>query len=78
LLPFSEENFPMMNSIRKEVRDFMHAAETLLGPVINRAELSQDERDLIGLYIQQVTERFSERPDAGDAPSERGHQIAYE
>ena len=68
----------MMKSIRKEVREFMHAAETLLGPVVNRAELNQDERDIIGLYIQQVTERFLERPDAGDAPSETARQIAYE
>lgn len=68
----------MMKSIRKEVREFMRAAETLLGPVVNCTELNQDERDIIGLYIQQVTERFPERPDAGDAPNETARQIAYE
>jgi hypothetical protein len=48
----------MMQAIRKEVREFMHAAETLLGPVVGATDLSQDERDVIGLYIQQITEKF--------------------
>lgn len=52
------DRFPMMRSIRKEVRVFMQAAETLLGPMIGRAELSQDERDVIGLYIQHMSGKF--------------------
>jgi hypothetical protein len=48
----------MMKSIRKEVREFMQAAETLLGPMVGRLELNQDERGMIGLYVQQVAEKF--------------------
>jgi hypothetical protein len=55
------DRFPMMESIRKEVREFMHAAETLLGPIIGGADLSQDERDVIWLYIQQITEKFPDQ-----------------
>lgn len=57
----------MMRSIRKEVREFMQAAERLLGPMVTRLELNQDERDMIGLYIQEVTEKFSDECHAGHA-----------
>jgi hypothetical protein len=60
-----EEELPMMTSIRKEVREFMHAAETLLGPMVGRLELNQDERGMIGLYIQQVAEKFPDEYHAG-------------
>lgn len=43
------------------VRAFMHAAETLLGPDVEGTALSQDERDVIALYIQQITEKFPEQ-----------------
>jgi hypothetical protein len=56
--PSQEDRFPMMRSIRKEVRQFMHAAETLLGPFVGQGELSQDERGIIDLYIQQIVEKF--------------------
>jgi len=55
------DRFPMMRSIRKEVRAFMHAAETLRGPVVEGTGMSQDERDVIGLYIQQITEKFPQQ-----------------
>ena len=55
------DRFPTMRSIRKEVRAFMHAAETLLGPDVEGTALSQDERDVIALYIQQITEKFPEQ-----------------
>ena len=56
--PVRGDRFPTMRSIRKEVREFMHAAETLLGPIIGCGDLNQDERDVIGLYIQQIREKF--------------------
>lgn len=55
------DRFPMMRSIRKEVRQFMHAAETLLGPIVAVTDLSQDERDVIGLYIHQIMEKFPDQ-----------------
>ncbi len=57
----------MIRSIRKEVREFMQAAETLLGPMVTRLELNQDERDMIDLYIQEVSEKFSDECHAGHA-----------
>lgn len=35
----------------------MGAAETLLGPMIVSEELTQDERDVISLYIEHMTEK---------------------
>jgi hypothetical protein len=55
------DRFPMMRSIRKEVRQFMHAAETLLGPIVAVTDLSQDERDVIWLYIHQIMEKFPDQ-----------------
>ena len=57
----------------------MHAAETLLGPVVGATDLSQDERDVIGLYIQQITEKFPNQQIWADTPafviwSHAGHE----
>ena len=38
-------------SVRKEVRDFVQAAETLLSPALLGSELTTDECDLIGEYV---------------------------
>jgi hypothetical protein len=57
----------MMRSIRKEVGEFMLAAERLLGPMVARLELNQDERDMIGLYIQEVSEKFPDECHASHA-----------
>jgi hypothetical protein len=56
------DRFPMMHSIRKEVRAFMHAAETLLGPI--QGGLSRDERGVISLYIHQIMEKYPDEEDA--------------
>ena len=45
----------------------MQAAETLLGPMVERLELNQDERGMIGLYVQQVAEKFPDEYHPGHA-----------
>ena len=37
--------------VRKEVQDFLLAAETLLAPVLREAELTPEECHLIGEYL---------------------------
>ena len=45
----------MMQAIRKEVREFMHAAETLLGPVVGAAVFAiLDERLSTSLELREV------------------------
>jgi hypothetical protein len=42
-------------SVRKEVRDFVQAAEALLSPVALTSELTADECDLIKEYVMMLS-----------------------
>lgn len=48
--PVSEE----LLSARKEVKDFIRAAETILSPVLLQPELTPSECDLIAEYVKTL------------------------
>jgi len=45
----------VLKSVRKEVRDFIEAAEILLSPALLTSELTADECDLIKEYIMTMS-----------------------
>ena len=59
-----------MQTIRKEVQTFLHAAETLLSPVTLGSDLNEDERDMVSMYAQSLNERFPAKQfDRQEQPS---------
>jgi hypothetical protein len=45
-----------VRSVRKEVEDFMRAAETILSPVLLSPELTPEECDLIAEYVKSLSQ----------------------
>ena len=45
-----------VRSVRKEVGDFVSAAETILSPVLLSAELTPEECDLIAEYVKSLSQ----------------------
>ena len=47
-----------MMDIRPQVKAFLDAAETLLSPALLTSALTEDERDLIKMYIKSLDQKL--------------------
>ncbi len=45
-------------SLSTPVTDFMRCCEVLLSPPVSRESLTQEELDIIHLYVESLNERF--------------------
>ena len=48
-----------MMPIRPEVEVFLHAAETLLSPILLGKTLNDDEKGMVVMYVQNLTEKYA-------------------
>ena len=48
----------MFSKISTPVKDFMQCAERLLSNPITRQSLTSDEREILKIYLRDLTERF--------------------
>lgn len=46
------------DSLSPPIKEFMRSCEMLLSPVMNREALTEDEREIIKMYLEFLSERF--------------------